>query len=291
MNFQQFISILFARKWLILRVLAIVVVTTTVLSLVLPKRYTAIASVVVDFKTPDPINGMLGQAMIMPSYMATQIDIITSDRVGRRVVKMLGFEKVPELVQAWKDDTNGQSSFEGYYAYALGKHLDVKPAKESNVITVEFTGGDPKSTAAVANAFVQAYLDTNVELSVEPAKQYTEWFADRTKQIQAKMENEQAALSKYQKENGIVSVDERLDVENSRLNDLSAQLTILETQKSEAQSRQHQASGTLESNPDVMNNPNIQNLRNCHCSRGKITGSIQRTRTESSADQTAKSRA
>jgi len=38
-------------------------------------------------------------------------------------------------------------------------------------------------------------------------------------------------------------------------------LTILEAQKSEAQSRQHQAKGSLESNPDVINNPNIQNLR------------------------------
>ena len=56
-------------------------------------------------------------------------------------------------------------------------------------------------------------------------------------------------------------MDERLDVENSRLNDLSAQLTVLEAQKSEAQSRQHHATGSLESNPDVMNNPSIQNLR------------------------------
>ncbi len=64
-----------------------------------------------------------------------------------------------------------------------------------------------------------------------------------------------------QKEKGVVEVDERLDSENARLNDLSAQLTILQAQKSEAQSRQHEARGNLDTNPDVINNPVIQNLR------------------------------
>jgi chain length determinant protein EpsF len=272
MNFKQFITILLARKRVILRVFACVVVTTFVLSLVVPKHYKAIAYVVVDFKNPDPINGVLGAAMVMPSYMATQVDLIASERVARRVVKMLGFEKVPELVAQWKDDTNGgDTSFEGYYAYELGKHLDVVPSDESNVISIKFTAPDPKTAAAVANAFAQAYLDTNVELQIEPAKQFTDYFVARTKEIQDTMDKEQAALSAYQKDKGIVSVDERLDVETARLNDLSGQLTILEAQKSEAQSRQHLATGALESNPDVMNNPVIQNLQTTiSASEGKL---------------------
>jgi len=261
MNFQQFISILLARKRVFQIVFAVVVGTTTLLSLVLPKQYTASTTLVVDFKNPDPINGGLAQAMIMPSFMATQIDVITSERVGRRVVKMLGFEKVPELVDVWKKDADGKGTLEGYYAEKLGKKLDIKPSKESNVIDIEFTGTDPKAAAAVANAYAQAYLDTAVELQAEPARQYANYFVTRTKEVQDKLESEQHALSLYQKQKGIVSVDERLDSENARLNDLSAQLTILEAQKSEAESRQHQAKGTLESNPDVINNPNIQNLR------------------------------
>ena len=264
MSFQQFISILIARKRLIFSVFATVVVTTTLLSFVLPSQYTGVATVVYDIKAPDPISGGLVQAMAMGGYLSTQVEVISSERVARRVVKMLGFEKVPELVDKWKEDANGKGSFEGYYADNLLKHLDVKPpktAKDSYVINIEFTGGEPKSTAVVANAFAQAYLDTNLELINEPAKQFTDYFTERTKQVRDKMEKEQEALSAYQKENGIVTVDERLDVENSRLNDLSGELTLLETQKSEAQSRQHEATGSLDSNPDVMNNPVIQNLR------------------------------
>jgi len=261
MNFQQFIAILSARKFIIYIVFAIVVSTTTLVSLMLPKQYTAETTLVVDFKTPDPISGAMGQAMIMPSYMATQIDVITSDRVGRRVVKMLGFDKVPELVQAWQEATKGKGSIEGYYSENLQKNLVVQPAKESNVINISFSGTDPKSAAAVANAFAKAYLDTSVELAADPAKQYADYFVARTKEVQDKMKMEQDALSAYQQANGIVSTDERLASENARLNDLSGQLTQLEAQRSDAQSRQQSAKGDIQTNPDVMNNLVIQNLR------------------------------
>jgi chain length determinant protein EpsF len=261
MSFQQIISILIARKRIIRNVFAFVVITVTVLSFIMPKQYTAMTTVVIDVKTPDPVVGAALQPMSMPGYIATQIDIITSERVGRRVVKMLGFEKVPALVEAWREDTDGKGSFEGYYAQKLGKKLDVKPSKESDVISIEFTSGDAKSAMTIANAFAEAYLATNVEMSAEPAKQYTDWFAERTKQVRDKLEKQQSALSALQKEKGVVADDERLDVENVRLNDLSTQLTILETQKSEAQSRQREAKAGLDSNPDVMNNPVIQNLR------------------------------
>jgi len=261
MSFQQIISILIARKRIIRNVFVSVVLTVTVLSLLMPKQYTAMTTVVVDVKTPDPVVGASLQPMSMPGYMATQIDIITSERVARRVVKILGFEKVPALVEAWREDAKGKGSFEGYYAEKLGKKLDVKPSKESNVISIEFTSGDAKSAMTVANAFAEAYLATNVELTAEPAKQYTEWFAERTKQVREKLETQQIALSALQKEKGVVADDARLDVESLRLNDLTTQLTILETQKSEAQSRQHEAKSGLDSNPDIMNNPVIQNLR------------------------------
>jgi chain length determinant protein EpsF len=261
MTFQQFIIILIARKWTILSTFAFVVITVTALSLVWPKSYTAETTVVVDVKNPDPVMGLLSGALLMPGYMATQVDIIGSDRVARRVVKMLGFEKVPELVAQWKDDTEGAGTIEGYYAQVLSKKLLVTPSRESNVITIDFTGSDPRSAAAVANAFAQAYIDTNVDLSVEPAKQYTEWFAKRAQEVRERLEKAQAALSAAQKEKGIVSVDDRLDAETARLNDLSSQLTILEEQKSEAQSRQREARSNIETNPDVMNNPVIQNLR------------------------------
>lgn len=261
MNFEQFIIILLARKKTIFTTLVSVVITVTVLSFLWPKTYTAETAIVVDVKTPDPVLGMLSGALLMPGYMATQVDIITSEHVARRVVKMMNFDKVPELVKGWQDDTGGRQSIESYYGNLLNKNLVVTPSREGNVITIGFNSSDPKSAAAVANAFAQAYIETNLDLLVEPAKQYSDWFAGRAKQVLEKLQKAQDVLSDAQKEKGIVSVDDRLSVENARLTELSSQLTVLEAQRSDARSRQRAASGDIATNPDVMNNPVIQNLR------------------------------
>jgi len=43
----------------------------------------------------------------MPGYMATQVDIITSEQVAQRVVKMLKLDQVPAIQEQWRDATDG----------------------------------------------------------------------------------------------------------------------------------------------------------------------------------------
>ena len=68
-----------------------------------------------------------------------------------------------------------------WLAELLQKKLEVKPARESNVINIAYTGGDPDFAAAVANAFAQAYLDVNLDLKLAPARQYAAFFEEQTK--------------------------------------------------------------------------------------------------------------
>ncbi len=88
MSFGQFLSILKARWWAALLVFVLTVGTTVAVSLLLPKQYTAAASVVVDFK-PDPVTAMMYAGMTSSGYMATQVDVILSERVALRVVRNL----------------------------------------------------------------------------------------------------------------------------------------------------------------------------------------------------------
>jgi len=70
MNPQQFLLILRARYKLVFFVLLGTVMATFVVTLLLPKQYTATASVVVDVKSPDPIIGVMLPGMAAPGYMA-----------------------------------------------------------------------------------------------------------------------------------------------------------------------------------------------------------------------------
>ncbi|EGK73053.1 MAG: chain length determinant protein EpsF [Methyloversatilis sp.] len=262
MTFQQFLLILRAR-WLVgLAVLLVVVATTVAVSLVLPKQYSSATSVLIDVKSPDPILGVTLPALVTPGYMATQVDIVTSDRVAQRVVRMLGFDKSAAAVEQWREATEGKGSMDAYFADLLKKKLDVKPSRESNVLSIQFSGQDPAFSAAVANAFAQAYIDTNLELKIEPAKQYASWFAGQSKALREGLEKAQSKLSAFQQESGIVATDERLDIENARLAELSSQYTAIQAQRSDSSSRQAQVGqAQIETLPEVQQNSLIIGLK------------------------------
>ena len=259
MTLQQFLLILRARYQAALITLLLTVIGTVVASLVLPKQYTANSAVVVDVKSPDPVSGMMLAGMIAPGYMATQIDIVNSDRVAQRVVKLLKMDESAAIRQQWQDETEGKGQLVVWLANLLQKKLDVKPARESNVINISYTGADPDFAAAVANAFAQAYLDVNLDLKLAPARQYATFFEEQTKLMRDKLEKAQEALSTYQKQNGIVTADDRLDYETAKLNDTSAQLTGIQAQTTDSESkRQNKKADTV---AEVMQNPVIQGLK------------------------------
>lgn len=261
MNFQQFLLILKARYRIGLALLGFTVLTTLVVSLLLPKQYTATTSVVVDVKSPDPIMGMVLPGMISPGYMATQVDIIQSDKVAQKVVTALKIDQNPAAQAQWREETKGRGTIEAWFAGILQKQLDVKPSRESNVIQISYKANDPKFAEIVANAFAKAYIDTNIDLRVEPAKQYATWFEARGKQLKESLEAAQAKLSAYQRDNGIVAIDERLDVESNRFAELSSQLVGAQTQRADTQSREAQIRGGTESLPEVLQNPLVGGLK------------------------------
>lgn len=259
MTLQQFLLILYARRRMVLIIFGSVIGLTLLVSLLLPKQYTAATSVVVDVKSPDPIAGVILPGLVSPGYMATQIDIIESERVALRVVKLLGFDRNEQAVAQWREATGGEGSIEVYYANNLMKKLDVKPSRESNVISIGYSAPDPKFAAALANAFARAYIDTTIDLRVEPARQYALWFDERLKGLRDNLEKAQSRLSAYQQDKGIVITDERLDLETARLNELTGQLAQAQGLRLDASSRQK--SGSNEYSSDVMQNPLIQNLK------------------------------
>ncbi|MDT9001322.1 chain length determinant protein EpsF [Paucibacter sp. APW11] len=262
MSFIQFLSIIRARWKLALGIFFGTVVLTVLISAVLPKKYTGVASVVIDVAKPDPVSAVLYSGALSPSYLATQIDVIQSDRVAYKVVRNLKLTENPTIREQWKEATDGEGSIEQWLADSFQKSLEVRPSRESNVITVTYKAPDPRFAAGLANAFVQAYLETSVELRVDPAKQYSSFFESRAKEAREALEKAQAKLSDFQKEKGIIAADERLDVETARLNELSSQLVAIQALAAESGSRQSMANGaSADRMQEVLNSPLIAGMK------------------------------
>src|SRR5205807_26768 len=117
------------------------------------------------------------------NHIATQIDVIQSDRVALRALRALHLQESDEWRARWKAKTDGRGSFEAWVAERLLKKLDVHPSRDSNVIGLSYTSTDPEFAANVANAFMQAYIDTSLELRLEPARQYNNFFDERAKRL------------------------------------------------------------------------------------------------------------
>jgi len=261
MNFDQFLSVLRARRWLILLVTLGVLVPVVILSLVLPKKYVGTASVVVEAR-PDPVTGLAYQSLLNPAVVATQIDIINSDRVARRVIRQLKIAEIPQFREQWQSETNGEVDIETWLVEMLQNFLEVRPSRESSVINISYRGADPAFAAGLANAFAKAYLDTVLEMRVDPARQYSSFFDARAKEARETLEKAQSRLSQFQQESGVVMTDERMDIENQRLNELSSQLVAIEALSSDSGSRNAQAvGGAADKMQEITSNPVVAGLR------------------------------
>jgi chain length determinant protein EpsF len=258
MTLRQITDIVKARYKIAAAFFVAILVVVLAATFLLPAKYTASAAVVIDAKSPDPLNGMTLQSSLLPGYLATQTDIIKSERVVLKVIRDLGLAQNEPMRAQWQDATNGAGSFESWLSGLLVRNLDIVPSRDSSVINIEYTAADPRFASAMANAFVKAYMDVTLELRVEPAKRFTALFNEQAKQSRDALEKAQNRLSEYQRAKGIIATDERLDVETARLNELSNQLVVLQAITAESSSRKANAGANA---AEVLNNPVVAGLK------------------------------
>ena len=258
MGLSQYLRIVWARKWLVLALFVLIAAVGIAVTLNLPRQYVAETSLVVEMRT-DPALGVFAPALAAPTYMATQIEILKSERVASRAVKILGVERSAAAVAQWRDATSAKISLERYFASVLERGLAAEQVRGSSLINIQFSGPDPIFAQAAANAFAQAYLDVSVELRIAPARQSATFLDDQTKSMRANLEAAQTKLSKFQQNKGIVVSDERLDQENARYSALISQLAIAQSERVDTGARQRNTGG--EFSPDVLQSGAIQGLK------------------------------
>jgi succinoglycan biosynthesis transport protein ExoP len=259
MTLHQFLLIVRARWRLSLAVTALMVALGLVLSAAMPRSYSAQTALLVDVRAPDPVAAAQGvTGVIAPSYMATQVDLIAGERVAQRVLQALDLANNAAWQARWQKATQGQGSYDDWLLETLRKGLDVRPARESHVIHIVYKAPEAKMAADVANAFAQAYVDTVLALRTEPARVYAQWFDEQVRSSRNQLEQAQARLSAYAQRVGLVSTDERLDHESTRLAELSSQLTAVQGQNTDAQSKRTARAETV---AEAMQSPLVTTLR------------------------------
>lgn len=281
MNLHQFLGILSAHRRIILLTLVVSGLTALAVSLFMPKTYKASTSLVVNYSAADPVTGTSYPAQMMPGFMATQVDIISNMATAIDVVEKLGLADSPAVRERYEKETKGKQDIKEWQARKLLRKLDVSPSRESSVIQISFSASDPATAAKVANAFADAYQDRSVQLRVDPSKKAAVYFNTQIEALRQKFDAAQRKVAEYQKQFGIVSVDQHVDVETSRLNELSTQLAVAQAQTVEAVSRQkHSAGASSTTSPDVEANPTVRAIRGQLATSEAALAGMARTLTE-----------
>jgi succinoglycan biosynthesis transport protein ExoP len=261
--------VLRARRWLMINIFGGVVLLTLVGSLLWPKTYKGEASVVVDVMNPDPVTGNPTAAGMASAYLATQVDVITSHNVALKVVDRLRLNEDPAIIKQYQTKTGGAGSIRDWIANLLAANLEVIPSRESSVITIDYFARDGQVAAELANGFADSYIQTDRELKNDTARRQSGWFQEQIQGLRTALETSQQRLADYQRSNNVVVVAgsaDRLDVENGRLAETTAQLVAAQAQLGDAQAKlqqMHQATDKqqIEQLPDILGNQLLQSMK------------------------------
>ncbi len=272
MDLNQFLLALRARRKVFYAVLAATIFAAFITALIVPKNYVATATVLADANSgqqmePTERAGPRERA----GYLQTQVELVSSGKVARRVVRELKLTQMPGVREDYERDTGGEGTIEDWEADQLVKKLKAD-ASASNIITVTYGSPDPKFSAAVANAFARAYMEVALEMKTEPSREAALWFEEQLKGLRANVSQAQEKLTAYQKAKGITSLDERADIETTRLNEISTQMLQARSATYDATARYKTAaeflsnastgaSGSADQLPEVMANGAVMALK------------------------------
>ena len=229
-------------------------------ALVMPQRYKAAAEILIEEESRDQIAGVALPGAGSPSRLTTEADVLRSERVILRALQALRPQDLQALRDRWQRATGGKGDFNDWVVTYLQKTTDVRPTRDSRVLYVAHAASDPQFAAAFVNALVNAYVATAVDLRIEPARQYNTFFDDRARLLRDRLHEAQRRSSEFHRRNGITTTDEKLDVEDARLAELSTQVVALQARAGEAQRKRSEAASNPGGMEDVLKDPMVAGL-------------------------------
>lgn len=115
------------------------------------------------------------------------------------------------------------------YVGLLLSNLTVTGGKESQVITVGYSGPDPVLVSKIANAVAQAYIEFGMATRFSSAQQTTQWLTDQLSSLRETLDSSEEKLQAYKAKHGLIDTQSSKRVETTKLASLTAELIRAET--------------------------------------------------------------
>lgn len=286
-SFSDTLSLI-RRRWLLLATsVAVCVGLAVLLLLVMPAQYTATALMQINTRQEQVTNveEVVSNLSTSDASIRTEIDVLNSRRLATRVATALQLHKNPEFLNQ-VSPLQALSNIVGQFFLPmlmteqsvanaatekalklqqatdlLLSNIDITIRPRSFTIQLRYTHTDPKLAASIANAFVQEYLNNQLEERFEATRRANTWLSARTSELRRNLQAAETAANRFREANGL-STAKGVLLSEQQTSELNTQLILARTQLAEAQAKRSSAeSSGVGTAAEVLNNPLIQNLR------------------------------
>jgi succinoglycan biosynthesis transport protein ExoP len=211
-GFSEFLHLLRKRGRTVATVAAVFVTLTGIFLLLWPSRYSSTAIVMLDPRK----NNITASSQVLtglptdPASVQDQIEILTSRDLAGVVIDRLHLADDPEFNRplaefplSFFSQTRDAATERSATTDVFLKHLSVDSQGLSTAVSVTFWAGDPGKAALIANALVNAYIQSQLEQKVEAAEQTAHWLGRRIAQLARQVQSGDAAVQSYKAANGL----------------------------------------------------------------------------------------
>ena len=280
-DLRDYLRVLIKRRWIIMTIFVVVVLTVAVHTFTATPIYKATARIVIEKENPNLVS--IQEVMAVDStgsdYYQTQYKIIESRNVAREVIQRLDLANSPEFfpkpregffwnIKTWISDTvhsfkswitsliktdmpdagpggieEDEFSEDSALVSTFLSRIDIIPIRNSRLVDVSVEAINPAMSARMANELVRSYIDQNLETKLVAAKDAVKWLSERIEEERKKVEDTENALLQYKEDNQIIT-DFSSDSEQitaQKLATLNNQVVEAESRRVEAETRYQQA--------------------------------------------------
>ena len=239
-DFQRFLSIIWRDKATILWTTALSLLIAVLFVTLVPPRYTATTQILID---PTDLRAVAND--LTPANQAndaavlqveSQVRVLTSDGVLRRVIKAESLNRDPEFIgqSPWLGGGYGDDSLPALNA--LKRAIQVKRAERTYVVDVSVTSRDPTKAARIANAIAQAYLAEQTDVRSDAARQISQSLSARLTELKDRVRQAEDRVETFKARNNILGASGQL-VNEQQLSELNNQLGMARARTAAAKSR------------------------------------------------------
>ncbi|HTZ90596.1 MAG TPA: Wzz/FepE/Etk N-terminal domain-containing protein [Alloacidobacterium sp.] len=223
--------ILARRKWLIFKVTAGFGIVALLVSLILPKKYTATTTVL-----PPQQNSSISSALMSQIGNLGSLGALAGSTIGLKnpndmFVAMFKSRTVEDaMVKRFGLMEEYHQKYMSTARKAFESHATVESGTKDNLIHISIEDKNPKRAAEMANAYVDEYRNLSQHLAIGEAAQRRLFFEQQMEQAKDNLANAEEALKETQQKTGMIQLDSQARALIESAAALRAQIAAKEVQ-------------------------------------------------------------